>query len=91
MLLHYEYGNLPPTPKSVTAENETVRAAFDGKGLSVTVVTAGLDERPGRDSDLVGQRVESGLRHRELLRERARPSAPDPDLEDHSLTDELPF
>ena len=31
MLLHYEYGHLPPAPKSVFVEDETVREAFDGK------------------------------------------------------------
>ncbi len=31
LLLHYEYGHLPPAPASVTVENETVREAFEGK------------------------------------------------------------
>jgi endo-1,4-beta-xylanase len=31
MLLHYEYGHLPPAPASVLVEEETVRDAFDGK------------------------------------------------------------
>ena len=31
LLLHYEYGHLPPAPNAVTAENEVVRDAFDGK------------------------------------------------------------
>ena len=31
LLLHYEYGHLPPAPASVAVENETVRDAYDGK------------------------------------------------------------
>jgi len=31
MLLHYEYGHLPPAPTSMAVEEETVRDAFDGK------------------------------------------------------------
>ncbi len=31
MLLHYEYGQLPPAPISVAVEDETVREAFEGK------------------------------------------------------------
>ncbi len=31
MLLHYEYGHLPPVPTSMAVEDETVRDAFEGK------------------------------------------------------------
>lgn len=31
MLLHYEYGHIPPAPTSVAVEDEAVRDAFDGK------------------------------------------------------------
>ena len=44
-------------------------------------VAAGLDHRPRRVVDRVGERVERRRRHRQLLGQRARPAVADPDLE----------